>query len=114
MGWHSRTVGLSFGNLRRGHTPHMITDLDTIALATGAQRPSSWLGPEYGESSRIPNLLAQAGIPYGCGWVNDEQPYRIRYLDEALQAMLRRRGVWAAHGRTIIEWYRQHQPTWSN
>jgi hypothetical protein len=46
--------------------------------------------------------------------VNDEQPFRIRYLDEALQAMLRRRGVWAAHGRTIIEWYRQHQPTWSN
>jgi peptidoglycan/xylan/chitin deacetylase (PgdA/CDA1 family) len=159
------------------------TALDAIALATGGQRPTGWLGPEYGESPRTPNLLAQAGIQYVCDWVNDEQPYRmttpegelyalpmmlelddghalwerrvkaprygqllqegfnrlytdgalsgrllvihvhpwlmgqpfrIRYLDEALRAMMRRHGVWAAHGRTIIEWYRQHPPAWSN
>ena len=32
----------------------------------------------------------------------------------AYTASPRGRGVWAAHGRTIIEWYRQHQPAWSN
>ena len=155
------------------------TALDTIARATGGQRPTGWLGPEYGESSRTPQLLAQAGLQYVCDWVNDEQPYRlttstgelfalplmlelddvhalwerrlrtprygrllqegfdrlytdgahsgrllvihvhpwlmgqpfrIRYLDEALHAMMRRQGVWAAQGGTIIEWYRQQQP----
>ncbi|WP_089941053.1 polysaccharide deacetylase family protein [Candidatus Entotheonella palauensis] len=150
------------------------TTLDTLAQATG-ERPSGWLGPEYGESSRTPQLLAQAGVRYVCDWVNDEQPYRmttpegelyalpmmlelddvhalwerrvrtprygqllqegfgrlytdgadrgrllvihlhpwlmgqpfrIRYLDEALQTMMRRQGVWAACGREIIDWYR--------
>ena len=38
------------------------------------------------------------------------QPFRIRYLDEALHAMMRRQGVWAAQSGTIIEWYRQQQP----
>ncbi len=33
------------------------TALDTIAEATG-ERPTGWLGPEYGESSRTPQLLA--------------------------------------------------------
>jgi hypothetical protein len=37
------------------------------------------------------------------------QPFRIRYLDEALGAMVRRQGVWAARGREIIDWYGQQQ-----
>ncbi len=152
------------------------TTLDTIASAVGGQRPIGWLGPDYGESSQTPQLLAEAGIRYVGDWVNDEQPYRmttpagalfalplmleldeahalwerrvrtprygqllqegferlytdgaqsgrllvihlhpwlmgqpfrIRYLDEALQVMRRRQGVWAAHGGAIIEWYGQ-------
>ncbi len=151
--------------------------LDTIGQATG-EPPIGWLGPEYGESERTPQLLAQAGVRYVCDWVNDEQPYRmsapegelfalpimlelddahalwqrrvrtprygqllqegferlyddgrdngrllvihvhpwlmgqpfrIRYLDEALQAMMSRQGVWAARGREIIDWYGQQQ-----
>lgn len=39
------------------------------------------------------------------------QPFRIRYLDEALEAIMRRQGVWAARGREIIDWYRQQQRT---
>jgi allantoinase len=42
------------------------------------QAPAGWFGPEYGESARTPQLLAQAGIRYVCDWVNDEQPYRIK------------------------------------
>lgn len=154
------------------------TALDTITRATGGECPSGWLGAEYGESSRTPQLLAAAGVRYVCDWVNDEQPYRmttpegelfalpmmlelddvhalwerrvktprygkllqegfnrlyadgadngrllvlhlhpwlmgqpsrIRYLDEALQAMMRRQGIWTAHGSEIIDWYRQQQ-----
>lgn len=157
----------------RAYIDHALT---TLATATG-ERPSGWLGAEYGESSRTPQLLSEAGITYLCDWVNDEQPYRmtspmigtlyalplllelddvhalwerrvtvprygqllqeafhrlyndgaqngrllaihlhpwlmgqpfrIRYLDEALGAMMQRRGVWAAPGKAIIDWYRQ-------
>jgi allantoinase len=154
------------------------TSLDTLARATGSA-PIGWFGPEYGESERTPQLLAQAGIRYVCDWTNDEQPYalhtsegaltalpimlelddvhalserrigidryermlvedfdglyrdgadngrllvlhlhpwligqpfRIGFLDAALGAIMRRRGVWAAPGRTIVEWFREHVP----
>ena len=45
--------------------------------ATG-RTPLGWSGPEYGESARTPQLLAEAGIRYVCDWVNDEQPYRMK------------------------------------
>jgi peptidoglycan/xylan/chitin deacetylase (PgdA/CDA1 family) len=154
------------------------TAVTALTQATG-QPPQGWLGPEYGESARTPQLLAEAGIRYVCDWVNDEQPYRmqtpgsqlfalpmmlelddvhalwerrvrthrygpllqesferlyldgadngrllvlhvhpwlmgqpfrIRYLDEALGVMMQRQGVWAAHGSAIIDWFRQHPP----
>jgi peptidoglycan/xylan/chitin deacetylase (PgdA/CDA1 family) len=40
--------------------------------------PAGWAGPEYGESARTPQLLADAGIRYVCDWANDEQPYRMK------------------------------------
>lgn len=33
------------------------------------------------------------------------QPYRIKYLDQALGHIMGRQGVWAATGREIVEWY---------
>ena len=51
--------------------------LTAMSSATGAA-PQGWLGSEYGESARTPQLLAQAGIRYVCDWTNDEQPYPIK------------------------------------
>lgn len=48
--------------------------LDAVEKATGAA-PRGWFGPEYGESGRTPQLLAEAGLTYVCDWANDEQPY---------------------------------------
>ncbi|MBM3924784.1 MAG: hypothetical protein FJ320_02170 [SAR202 cluster bacterium] len=48
--------------------------IDAIAEATG-KKPQGWFSPEYGESTRTPQLLAEAGIRYVCDWPNDEQPY---------------------------------------
>ncbi len=62
------------------------TALDTIAHATG-ERPTGWLGPEYGESARTPQLLARAGVRYVCDWVNDEQPYRMTTPEGELFAL---------------------------
>lgn len=153
--------------------------LERMTVATGST-PTGWLGPEYGESSRTPQLLAQAGLSYVCDWTNDEQPYpikspegqlsalpimlplddvnalfdrhipigkyesmlkegfealyeegavngrllvlnlhpwltgqpfRIRYLNRALDYMTRREGVWTATGSEIIDWYRSNPPT---
>ena len=38
------------------------------------------------------------------------QPYRIKYLDHALEHIMQRQGVWAATGAKIIDWYRQNRP----
>src|SRR5690606_34081011 len=43
--------------------------------------PRGWLGPEYSESERTPELVAAAGVDYLCDWLNDEQPYRMNYGD---------------------------------
>ena len=48
--------------------------VEALRKATGAP-PLGWLGPEYGESARTPQLLAEAGLQYVCDWANDEQPY---------------------------------------
>jgi peptidoglycan/xylan/chitin deacetylase (PgdA/CDA1 family) len=44
-----------------------------IEKATGV-RPAGWLGQEYGESQRTPQLLADAGLDYVLDWPNDDQP----------------------------------------
>ena len=51
--------------------------VESLKRATGSA-PAGWLGPEYGESSRTPQLLAEAGIRYVCDWANDEQPYPLK------------------------------------
>ena len=50
------------------------TSIQALEKATGAT-PTGWFGPEYGESDRTPQLLAEAGLTYVCDWANDEQPY---------------------------------------
>jgi peptidoglycan/xylan/chitin deacetylase (PgdA/CDA1 family) len=57
-----------------------------LAGATGTA-PVGWCGPEYGESARTPQLLAQAGIRYVCDWTNDEQPYRMTTTQGELFAL---------------------------
>ena len=50
--------------------------VSALTQATGSA-PAGWLGPEYGESARTPQLLSEAGLRYVCDWVNDEQPYPL-------------------------------------
>lgn len=51
--------------------------VETLKQATGTI-PAGWLGPEYSESSRTPQLLSEAGLRYVCDWANDEQPYPLK------------------------------------
>jgi peptidoglycan/xylan/chitin deacetylase (PgdA/CDA1 family) len=62
------------------------TSLEALTRATG-KPPIGWLGPESGESTRTPRLLAQAGIRYVCDWVNDEQPYPLKVPEGELYAL---------------------------
>jgi allantoinase len=47
-----------------------------IERATGT-RPRGWLGQDYGESARTPQLVAESGLDYLLDWPNDDQPYRL-------------------------------------
>jgi allantoinase len=60
--------------------------VDRLTRATGATL-RGWLGPEYGESERTPQLLAEAGMRYVCDWTNDEQPYRMKSPQGELYAL---------------------------
>ena len=60
--------------------------LAALTRAIGSP-PVGWFGPEYGESIRTPQLLAQAGIRYVCDWPNDEQPYPIKTPEGELVAL---------------------------
>lgn len=48
-----------------------------IEKAAG-MRPTGWLGQDYGESRRTPQLLADAGLDYVLDWPNDDQPYPMK------------------------------------
>ncbi len=60
--------------------------IEALTHATGSA-PKGWLGPEYGESARTPQLLAEAGISYVCDWANDEQPYAMKVPQGELYAL---------------------------
>lgn len=166
-------------NMSEGDEKEYINQsIKALTQATGAA-PRGWMGPEYGESHRTPQLLAEAGIKYVCDWANDEQPYpmkspkgeltslpvlwelddvgamanrkvtihrygdllkesfdqlyqdgaangrllglslhpwligqpfRIKYLDDALGYMTGHSQVWPANGEAIVDWFRQNPP----
>jgi allantoinase len=48
-----------------------------IEKTTGT-KPTGWMGQEYGESQRTPQLLADAGLYYVLDWPNDDQPYPMK------------------------------------
>ena len=53
---------------------HINSALDAIEHSTG-HRPRGWHGPEYCQSDRTLDILAEAGLEYVMDWPNDEQPY---------------------------------------
>ena len=62
------------------------SSVDSLTRATGTA-PAGWLGPEYGESDRTPQLLAEAGLRYVCDWANDEQPFPMTTGDHPFFAL---------------------------
>lgn len=55
--------------------------IEASAAAIGRMcgaRPRGWVGQDYGESVRTPQLLAGAGFDYVLDWPNDDQPYRLQ------------------------------------
>jgi peptidoglycan/xylan/chitin deacetylase (PgdA/CDA1 family) len=51
--------------------------ITAVETAAGV-RPKGWLGQDYGESQRTPQLLADAGLDYVLDWPNDDQPYAMK------------------------------------
>ena len=75
------------GNMSEVQERDYIGDsIEAVRRATGSA-PAGWLGPEYGESARTPQLLAQHGVRYVCDWTNDEQPYPMKTSDGDIHAL---------------------------
>ncbi|MCY4417512.1 MAG: polysaccharide deacetylase family protein [Chloroflexi bacterium] len=80
----SRTISANMSeDEERGY---IRSSIDSLIGATGSA-PQGWFGPEYGESDRTPQLLAEAGIRYVCDWANDEQPYPMTTGDTPFFAL---------------------------
>lgn len=79
---------------------YIAESIEAVRDATGSD-PLGWSGPEYGESTRTPQLLAEAGIRYVCDWANDEQPYRMKAAQPlyALPVMVELDDVFALRDR---------------
>lgn len=55
-----------------------IAEAIAILEKAAGVRPKGWLGQDYGESQRTPQLLADAGLDYVLDWPNDDQPYPMK------------------------------------
>ncbi len=53
---------------------HIGEAMATVRRSSGAARVG-WIGQDFGESPRTPQLLAAAGADYLADWPNDDQPY---------------------------------------
>lgn len=85
---------------------HIRSALGAIAAATGT-RITGWFGPEYGESHRTPEILAESGIEYLLDWPNDEQPYRMTAGSGdliSIPALLELDDVYAHWHRRVTIW----------
>ncbi len=85
---------------------HIRSALETVAAATGTA-VKGWFGPEYGESTRTPALLAELGVKYVLDWPNDEQPYRMTVPNGelvALPTLLELDDVYAHWHRRVPIW----------
>jgi hypothetical protein len=89
---------------------YIAESIEAVHAATGTM-PRGWLGAEYGESQRTPELLAEASLGYTCDWVNDEQPFRMNPPQPfyALPAMLELDDAFALRDRRFrVDEYAAH------
>lgn len=53
--------------------------IEAIAKFSG-KRPTGWIGQDYGQSHRTPQLLADAALAYVADWMNDDAPYLMSHV----------------------------------
>ncbi|MCS6891135.1 MAG: hypothetical protein NZN45_05930 [Rhodovarius sp.] len=78
-GWEVVCAGLDMGHLHHGEVPEE-AERAWIAEAARLLRGRfgtvrGWHSPAHSESHRTPDLVAEAGFTWSCGWVNDDMPY---------------------------------------
>jgi len=69
----------------REEEDYINTSLAEVRHISGAARVG-WIGQDFGESPRTPQLLARAGVDYLGDWPNDDQPYWLN-LDPPLLSL---------------------------
>jgi peptidoglycan/xylan/chitin deacetylase (PgdA/CDA1 family) len=51
--------------------------IEAVSKAAGV-KPTGWISQDFGESTRTPFLVAEAGLSYIMDWANDDQPYAMK------------------------------------
>jgi allantoinase len=83
--WEIMGHGLDMDHL---HYEGMAGEAELINKAVSILgKPKGWLSPGKSESSKTPDLLAEAGVEYLCDWVNDDMPYEFKAGGRTLFAM---------------------------
>jgi allantoinase len=76
---HGQTVNRVISARMSYDEERAYVDESLIAVERGCgRRPRGWHGPEYGESSDTPHILADLGVSYVMDWPNDDRPYAMR------------------------------------
>ncbi len=65
---------ITSGMSKNDERAHVEQSANAIKKLTGKQ-PSGWISQDFGESTRTPQIVADAGFKYIADWPNDDQPY---------------------------------------
>jgi allantoinase len=56
---------------------HIAESREAVTARTG-KMPAGWIGQDFNESARTPQLVADQGFKYIADWPNDDQPYWMK------------------------------------
>ncbi|PZW45805.1 polysaccharide deacetylase [Humitalea rosea] len=90
--WEVAAAGLDMGHLHHEGVPEAAeraTVQEAVAILRGrfGAAVRGWHSPAYSESSRTLDLVAEAGLDYTTGWINDDMPYAMATAAGGITAM---------------------------
>jgi allantoinase len=84
---HGRTNSERQSVLDESAEQALIAEETAVITAAEGKPPTGWLSPWIAESSRTPDLLAEAGYRYTLNWCMDDQPVWLRTRSGRLLAV---------------------------
>jgi hypothetical protein len=84
---HGISVTRPIGEWMSEDEEHTYVAETLLRLEASGVSSQGWLGPEYGESSRTPRILAASGVRHVMDWTGDERPLALGGTPVPITAM---------------------------